>query len=117
MSEHRQWQFYFSDMLKFARKVRDYTDELDQASFLESEMIYDATLRNLELIGEAARGIPDPVRDRYPQIPWRMIVALRNRLIHAYFGLDDDVVWSIIVTDIPLLIEECLQIEKDLSAE
>nr|WP_231890849.1 HepT-like ribonuclease domain-containing protein [Methylomonas koyamae] len=64
-------------------------------------MNYDATVRNLELIGEDATHIPGEIRENNPQIPWRMIITRRNRLIHGYLGIDNDTVWSIIQTDRP----------------
>lgn len=100
----REWRFYVDDMIDFARKVLTYTHDLDQAGFVASEIIYDATLRNLELIGEAATHIPDEVRVAHPDIPWRMIIATRNRLIHGYLGIDDDTLWSIIQDDVPELL-------------
>lgn len=77
------WRLYCNDMINFTGKVLDYTDGLSQAEFVASGLIYDATLRNLELIGEAATHIPDEVRAAHPEIPWRMIIATRNRLIHG----------------------------------
>jgi uncharacterized protein with HEPN domain len=61
-------------------------------------------LRNLELIGEAATHVPEDVCAGHPEIPWRMIIATHNRLIHAYLGIDDDILWSIIHDDIPALV-------------
>lgn len=101
---NRQWLFYLDDMIDFARKVLAYTDGLDQAGFVASGLTYDATLRNLELIGEAATHIPDAVRTAHPEIPWRMIIATRNRLIHGYLGIDNDTLWSIIQDDVPDLL-------------
>lgn len=100
----REWHFYLSDMIEFAEKVLTYTKGLDQAGFVENELTYDATLRNLELIGEAATHIPNEVRNAHPEIPWRMIIATRNRLIHGYLGIDDDTLWSIIQDDVPELL-------------
>ncbi|AOB30366.1 nucleotidyltransferase [Bordetella sp. H567] len=100
----RQWHFYLDDMIEFAEKVVAYTDGFDQARFVASGITYDATLRNLELIGEAATHIPDDVRAANPAIPWRMVIATRNRLIHGYLGIDDDTVWSIIRDDVPDLL-------------
>lgn len=100
----REWHFYLSDMIEFAGKVLTYTKGLDQAEFVENELTYDATLRNLELIGEAATHIPDEVRNAHPEIPWRMIIATRNRLIHGYLGIDEDTLWSIIQDDVPELL-------------
>lgn len=81
-----------------------YTDALDQAEFMARGLTYDATLRNLELIGEAATHIPDEVCFAHPEIPRRMIIATRNRLIHGYLGIDDDTFWSIIQDDLPELL-------------
>ncbi len=64
------------------------------------------------MIGEAATRIPETVRQRYSHIPWRMIVATRNRLIHAYLGIDDDTVWSIIQDNIPELLEQLRDIQR-----
>lgn len=89
-SIQREWRFYLEDMIDFAEKALAYTDGLDQAGFVASGLTYDATLRNLELIGEAATHIPDEIRAAHPEIPWRMIIATRNRLIYGYLGIDDD---------------------------
>jgi uncharacterized protein with HEPN domain len=102
----REWCFYLDDMIGFAEKVLAYTHGLDQADFEASGLNYDATLRNLELIGEAATHIPDAVRQTYADIPWRMIVATRNRLIHGYLGIDNDTVWSIIQDEVPTLLQQ-----------
>lgn len=105
MSE-RAWHFYLDDMIGFAEKVLTYTDGLDQAAFVASGLNFDATLRNLELIGEAATHIPQTVRQAHAEIPWRMIVATRNRLIHGYLGIDDDTVWSIVQEEVPRLLTQ-----------
>ena len=99
----REWRFYVRDMEAFAERVQEYSSDFSQESFIESGLNYDATLRNLELIGEAASHIPDEVRAQYGDVPWRLMVATRNRLIHGYLGIDSDTVWSIIQDDIPAL--------------
>lgn len=106
MSEggEREWRFYIDDMIAFAEKVAAYTSGLDQQAFIDRGLVYDATLRNLELIGEAASHVPEAIRSANPQVPWRMIVATRNRLIHGYLGIDNDTLWSIVVTDLPALL-------------
>ena len=100
----REWRFYLEDMIEFALKVQLYTTGLDQVGFIANDVVYDATLRNLELIGEAAAHIPKEVQSAHPEIPWRLIIATRNRLIHAYLGIDNDTIWSIIQDDIPDLL-------------
>ncbi len=79
----REWRFYLDDMIAFAEKVQAYTAGLDQAGFESNALHYDATVRNLELIGETATHVPADVRVRAPQIPWRQVIATRNRLIHG----------------------------------
>ena len=101
----REWRFYVEDMVTFSSKCLAYTEGMDQKSFVSSGLTYDATLRNLELIGEAATRLPEEVRTAHPEIPWRMMISTRNRLIHAYLGIDNDTVWSIIQDDLPELIE------------
>lgn len=92
-------------MLVFAAAVLAYTEGFDQNGFISSRLNYDATLRNLELIGEAASHVPDDARQRAPDVPWRQIIATRNRLIHGYLGIDNDTLWSIIRDDVPPLLE------------
>lgn len=103
-TRQREWHFYLHDMIKFSRKVLNYTEGLDQNGFIEDSLIYDATVRNLKLIGEAATHIPDEIRTTNSEVPWRMIIATRNRLIHGYLGIDNDTLWSIIRDEIPELI-------------
>jgi uncharacterized protein with HEPN domain len=99
-----EWRFYIGDMISFAEKVIAYTNGLDKEKFVASGLNYDATIRNLELIGEAATHVPEVVRIAHTQVPWRQIIATRNRLIHGYLGLDNDTLWSIIITDTPALL-------------
>jgi uncharacterized protein with HEPN domain len=104
-------------MIGFAEKVLSYTEGMDRAAFIASDITYDAVLRNLELIGEAATRIPDEVREAHSEIPWRMVIATRNRLIHAYLGIDDDIIWSIVQNDIPSLLTALKRLEQELKAE
>jgi len=115
-SPKRDWRFYVDDMIGFADNVLAYTDGFDQSRFEHSRLNYDATLRNLELIGEAATHIPQHMREFAPQIPWRQIIAIRNRLIHGYLGIDNDTLWSVIQDDIPPLLEKlhALKVAEDM---
>jgi uncharacterized protein with HEPN domain len=108
----RAWRFYIDDMIGFAGNVLTYTDGQDQAGFEKSRLHYDATVRNLELIGEAASHVPPHVREFAPKIPWRLIVATRNRLIHGYLGIDNDTLWSIVRDDTPSLLTELQALKK-----
>ena len=90
-------------MLEFCQRVLDYTQGHDLPALLADRMRYDATLRNLELIGEAATHVPAELRLLAPGVPWRSIVGTRNRLAHAYLGIDTDAVWDIVSHELPLL--------------
>jgi uncharacterized protein with HEPN domain len=111
----REWRFYLDDMIGFAEKVIAYTQGLEQDRFVSSGLNYDATLRNLELIGEAATHIPDDVRQANSQIPWRLIIATRNRLIDGYLGIDNDTLWSIIRGDVPALLPRLIALRGRVS--
>ena len=102
----REWLFYLNDMIGFSEKVIAYTEGFDQESFVASGLNYDATLRNMELIGESATHISDEVRESESQIPWRLIIATRNQLIHGYLGIDNDTLWSMISDDVPELLTQ-----------
>ena len=110
-SPQREWHFYITDMVAFAENVISYTNGFDLDRFVNSGITYDATLRNLELIGEAATHIPQAIRDQQVEIPWRMVIATRNKLIHGYLGIDNDTLWSIIQTDVPELLTQLQQIK------
>lgn len=114
MSEplQREWRFYVSDMIGFAEKVVAYTDGLEQQKFVASGLNYDATVHNLILLGEAATHVPDHVRTFASEIDWRQIVGTRNRLIHGYLGINNDIIWDIIQDEIPLLIEQLHALKK-----
>ena len=108
----REWRFYLADMIRFAERALSYTEGLDQERFVASGLTYDATLRNIELIGEAATHVPVEIREAHPEVSWRMIIATRNKLIHGYLGIDDDTLWSIVQDDIPALLSSLKNILK-----
>ena len=86
---------YLEDILDACDKIRTYVQGETQESLEEDAMRFDAVVRNLELIGEAARQLPKPIHDAIPRVPWREIIAMRNILVHGYFGIDPDVVWTV----------------------
>ena len=100
----REWLLYVADMKACCQRVAEYTTGLDRKEFLSRRLVYDATLRNLELLGEAARNVPEEARALAPAIPWRRIVGVRNVLIHGYLGIDDDIIWDIVRNEIEKLL-------------
>ena len=101
---------YVRDMIEFGQKVLSYTDGLNEESFKANGLIYDATLRNVQLIGQAAMCVPAKLRDSYPDIPWRAIIGVRNRLAHSYPDLSDSILWSIIEDAIPEMLPKLARI-------
>lgn len=90
-----------NDILESIIKIETYTKGIDFDSFCFNEMMFDAVVRNLEIIGEAARNTPEEIKVKYPVIPWRQMIGVRNILIHEYFGIDNTIIWQIIKTNLP----------------
>ena len=101
------------DMLDSALKIMRYTDNLDFALFINDEKTIDAVVRNFEIIGEAANRIDPDFRTTNSEIEWKRIRGFRNRIVHDYFGIDYEIVWTIIDNDIEELIEQLQKLIKD----
>ncbi|MFI5289482.1 MAG: DUF86 domain-containing protein [Polyangia bacterium] len=102
----RESRLYLEDILAACQKVARYCAGLTRTAFEQNEMAYDAVVRNLELIGEAAKAVPEPLRQRLPSIEWRKICGLRDVLAHAYFGIDNEILWDVIENKVPVLARE-----------
>lgn len=102
----RDSKVYLEDILEATRKVMRYTDGLSKAEFLEDEKTIDAVVRNLEIIGEAVKKLPEDLRAQYSAVEWKKIAGLRDILIHEYFGLDAEIVWDIVRNKVPALDRE-----------
>lgn len=111
----RNWRLHLRDMIDSCRRIQDYATDLPASHFFAHEMVYDAIVRNVELLGEAARQIPESVRDRAPEIAWREIIGLRNILIHSYFGIDDEILWDVVTARISPLAEALEALEASLA--
>jgi len=110
----RNWELFLRDMLEAAQKVIRYTGEREMPAFVADEMAYDATLRNLEVLGEAAKSIPEEIRQRHPEVDWRGVAGLRDILAHAYFALDNETLWKIVQGDVPRLLDLLREVERKL---
>ncbi len=93
------------DMLQSSLKIKRYTKDLDYDSFVADDKTVDAVVRNFEIIGEAANRMDSDFRDSNPQIEWKRIRGFRNRIVHDYFGIDYEIVWSIIESYLDELID------------
>jgi uncharacterized protein with HEPN domain len=102
----REWSLYLADMIDACHWVSDFTAGVDKHSFLQDRKTYDATVRNLEVLGEACKRIPEDIRAQHPQVPWREIAGFRDVLAHAYFGIDEDLLWDVVSNKVPLLLTQ-----------
>ena len=91
------------DILMAIQKIGRYTSQMNHDLFVRDELVIDGVARNLEIIGEAARQLPEEFKRVNTQIPWTQIAGLRNRIVHDYFGLDLEIIWEIIQHDLPEL--------------
>ena len=99
----RDVRLFLEDILESIERIEEYLDNVDEEDFYENTIVQDAVLRRLEIIGEAVKNIPDNIRKKYPDIPWKQIAGMREVLIHAYFGVNLRRVWKVAVEDIPEL--------------
>ena len=99
-------KLYVKHIVDAIGKVRQYTDGIKLEDFRKDTLVQDAVVRELEIIGEAARHISEPTKKKYGDILWVQILGMRNKLIHEYFGVDIDVVWETIAQDLQILREK-----------
>ncbi|HEC78191.1 MAG TPA: DUF86 domain-containing protein [candidate division WOR-3 bacterium] len=99
----RNYHHFVQDIITACEKIVRFVENMDFEQFSKDEKTVDAVIRNLEIIGEATRKIPDSVKERYNNIDWPAIIGMRNIIIHEYFGVDLEEIWKTIKEDIPAL--------------
>jgi uncharacterized protein with HEPN domain len=99
----RDPELLIEDMLTAIRKIERYTSGMDETMFRRDERTIDAVVRNLEILGEATRQMPEGFEAQHPEVSWRQIAGLRNRIVHDYFGLDLEIIWEVVQHDLPQL--------------
>jgi uncharacterized protein with HEPN domain len=99
----RDFRAYLEDVLEAAAKIRDYTAGLTLETFRKDPRTIDAVVRNLEIIGEAIKNVPEQVRLQHPEVTWRRVAGLRDLLIHQYFGIDYEIIWDLVRSKLPVL--------------
>lgn len=92
----RETELYLSDILESIENIRKYTSGFTYEDFISNRMCVDAVIRNFLTIGEAVKKIPDEILRKHPSIEWKNIAGLRDVLVHAYFRIDDEILWDII---------------------
>lgn len=108
---------YLRHIIDAFMQIEDYMDGVSHDEFFSDKLRQDGVIRQLEIMGEAARNVSEDLRNEYPQIPWRQMIGLRNRMIHAYFNVNLQIVWEIVQGDIPDLKRETNRILDNISKE
>jgi uncharacterized protein with HEPN domain len=98
---HRRWKFRIDDILLGISKARKYCDGKDLAGFVDDDLTVDAVICNLIVVGEAAHHIDPAKRSDLPGIPWQLLIDLRNLAVHEYWGVDRQVIWRTVTSDLP----------------
>ena len=109
----RNWKIRITDILECIAKIRRYTKEYTFADFQDDEKTIDSVLRNLEIIGEAARHIPVGIRERHPELPWAEMFTMRNIVIHEYHGVNLSIIWQTVREDLPPLVSRLKRILQE----
>ena len=102
MSQHRDDELYLADIRDAIARVLSYT-ATGRSAFFSNSMMQDAVARNLEIMGQAVKGLSQATRDAHSEIPWKKIAGTRDRVIHGYFRVDLDIVWEIVEKELPAL--------------
>jgi uncharacterized protein with HEPN domain len=100
----RGWRLRLTDILEAIDKMEHYTDGMDAESFAADPKTVDAVIRNLTIMGEAARMIPVELEAKYPEVPWEKMRGIRNVVVHEYFGVDMEIIWQTVRENLPPLV-------------
>ena len=115
MKEKKDPKIFFEHILESIREIDNNLAGMSEKVFYRSTMVQDATVRRLEIIGEAVRNISEFFRRKYTKVPWKKIAGLRDILIHEYFGVDMRLVWKITKKDIPKLKKQIVDILRNIT--
>lgn len=105
---------FLEDILKNIELIEKFTDNMKQENFMIDTKTQYSVIRGIEIIGEATKNLPKNITTKYPDIPWKDIAGMRDKLIHAYFGVNLDSVWTVIKEDLPELKKNVKTILKDI---
>ena len=110
----RDYGLYLKDILAAMKSVETFVERMDFEEFRADDKTASAVIRKFEIVGEATKNIPGDIRRRYPQVPWKEMAGMRDRLIHFYFGVDYQLVWTTIKERLPIVKPQIQKILKEL---
>ncbi|MCW4025321.1 MAG: DUF86 domain-containing protein [Candidatus Bathyarchaeota archaeon] len=110
--KRRDFRDYLQDILVAIDDVETFVGNMRYEEFVKDRKTLNAVVRSIEIIGEASKNIPEQIKTQYPELPWKQMAGMRDKLIHAYFGVDTETLWKAIKTNIPTLKEPIQQIQK-----
>jgi uncharacterized protein with HEPN domain len=113
----RDYTLFLIDILECIERIEKYTNKISLKQFLKNDQAIDSVVRNLEIIGEAAKNIPRDIRKQAPGIPWKKIVGFRNILVHEYYNVDLDNTWHIIDKQLPVLKKQGHVLLKEIKSK
>jgi len=108
---------YIQDIIESVEEVEEFTAGMTFNDFAEDKKTINAVVRSLEVIGEAAKKIPDNLRENHPQIPWKRMTGMRDKLIHEYFGIDLEIVWKVVENELPPIKPQIHKIMHEIDQE
>ena len=106
-------EVYIDDIVECIDKITEYTKNISEDKFLKTTQVQDSVIRRIEIIGEAAGKIPEKIKNKYKEIPWKDIIGMRNVLIHHYGGVDLSRIWKVVINRMSELKEKMLFIKKE----
>ena len=108
----RDVKLYLQDILDSISKINEYAGNLDLEAFAVDYKTIDAVVRNLEIIGEAVKNLPQEIKNKHKDVPWNEISGMRNKITHEYWGIDEDILWKTVKDDLPIFEKQIAKIKQ-----
>lgn len=117
MPKSRDAKLYLQDIASSISKINEYVKNMNFDDFANDHKTIDAIIRNLEIVGEAVKNLPKEIKTKHKDVPWNEICGMRNKVIHEYWGVDEEILWKTIQDDLPVLEKQVLKIKQELNTD